>query len=81
MNWLLGKAGEWVLFIGGAIALLAGVWFGGKRSGKAAEQAKQDRQRAEAITAKMESDREIDDLAPADLDKRFSRWLRRGEPR
>ena len=77
MTWLLGKLGEWAIFIGGVIALLAGVWFGGRRSGKAAEQAKQDRQRAEAITAKMESDREVDDLAPADLDKRFNRWLRR----
>ena len=77
MTWLLGKLGEWAIFIGGAIALLAGVWFGGRRSGKTAEQAKQDRQRADAITAKRDSDREIDDLAPADLDKRFNRWLRR----
>lgn len=62
---------------GAIIAVAFGIWLKGRSEGKAVMQAEQERHRAEAIAAKRKSDSEIDDLAPADLDHRFNRWVRK----
>ncbi|WP_420104570.1 hypothetical protein [Bosea sp. (in: a-proteobacteria)] len=77
MAWLLSEFGGYLAAAGGAVALLIGVWLKGHRTGRAEQQAEQDRHRTEAIAAKRKSDSEIDDLAPADRDQRFDRWVRR----
>lgn len=57
------------------LAILAGVWriFA---AGKGSERAKQDRADLNAMKAKKDKDDEVDQLGPADLDDRFTRWMR-----
>jgi len=75
--WLISTFGSYLAAFGAAIAIIVAAWLKGRKSGKDIMQAEQDRHRAEAIAAKRKSDSEIDDLAPADVDQRFDRWVRR----
>jgi len=81
MTWLFQKVGGWLAAAGAVILLIFGAWAKGRREGKAVMQEEQERHRREAIARKRKLDSEIDDLAPADLDQRFQRWVRREEQR
>lgn len=63
------------------IAAVFAIWLKGRQDGKRIMQEEQDRHRAEALAAKRKSDSEIDNLAPADIDHRMDRWVRRPEQR
>lgn len=74
---LWGRLSGYVAALGALLAILLGVFLKGKASGKAAMQAEQDRHRREAAEQKRKRDSEIDNLAPADLDHRFNKWVRK----
>ena len=58
------------------LVALIGMVFWASRVGAAKERAKQAEATLEAIHDKKEKDDEVANLAPADLDKRFNRWMR-----
>lgn len=76
-------AGIWSRFagyiaaLGALLALIVGAFLKGRSDGKAIMAEERERHRREAIEAKRKIDSEIDDLAPADLDQRMSRWVRK----
>lgn len=76
-------AGLWSRFagytaaLGALLALIVGAFLKGRSDGKAIMAEERERHRREAIEAKRKIDSEIDDLAPADLDQRMSRWVRK----
>lgn len=74
---LWAKLSGYFIALGALLAILGGAFLKGRRDGKAAMREEQERHRAEAIANKRKLDSEIDDLAPADLDQRFQRWVRR----
>lgn len=63
--------------LGALLALIIGAFLKGRSDGKAIMAEEQERHRREAIEAKRKLDSEIDDLGPADLDQRLSRWVRK----
>lgn len=77
VTWLLSKVGGWLAAVGAVLLLVLGALANARRQGKAAMQAEQDQKRAEARQTRKEIDDEVDGLGHADLDQRFSRWLRR----
>lgn len=78
---LWAKFAGWAVGAGAILAAIGGVWLKGRSDGKAAEQAAIARHRAEAIENKRKLDDEIDNLAPADVDERFDRWVRKPDQR
>lgn len=60
----------------GIVVALFGLIAWSRRTGGSLEKLKQAEARIEAIHDKKEKDDEVANLAPADLDKRFDRWLR-----
>jgi hypothetical protein len=64
-----------LIMIGGSILAIISVFFYGRVSGANAERAKQDADKIESINAKKEIRDEVESLGPADLDKRFERWV------
>lgn len=79
--WIISQFGA---YIAGAVAFVGGlgvVWLRGKASGKADAAAEEARHKAEAVEQKRKLDSEIDDLAPADVDRRFNRWVRKDDQR
>ena len=73
---LWGRFAGYIAALGALLAILIGAYAKGRREGKAIIEAEQERARRRAIENKRKLDREIDDLAPADLDHRFKRWVR-----
>lgn len=69
----------YIAALGALLALIAGAFLKGRSDGKAIMAEERERHRREAIAAKRKIDSEIDDLAPADLDQRLSRWLRKDD--
>lgn len=67
----------YVAALGALLALIVGAFLKGRSDGKAIMAEEQERHRREAIEAKRKLDSEIDDLGPADVDQRLSRWLRK----
>lgn len=65
----------YIAALGALLALIAGAFLKGRSDGKAIMAEEQERHRREAITRKRKLDSEIDDLGPADLDQRMSRWV------
>ena len=70
----------YVAALGVLLTLIVGAFLKGRADGKAILREEQERRRREAIANKRKLDNEIDDLAPADVDQRFQRWVR-GEER
>lgn len=66
----------YLLAAGGVLAALVAIWLKGRSDGKAIMREEQERHRREAIANKRKLDSEIDELAPADLDHRYGRWVR-----
>jgi hypothetical protein len=77
VTWLWSKVGGWLAAAGALLLLFFGAWQRGRSEGKAAMKAEQDQKRAEARQSRKDIDDEVDGLGHADLDQRFSRWLRR----
>jgi len=71
VSWLPYAAAAFIL-IGGVVAL---AWSARMR-GRADERNETLRRRLDALKDKREKDDEIDKLAPADIDRRFRRWMR-----
>ncbi len=63
-------------YLAGLIAGLVALWKA-YDYGKKAEKNKQLERRIDAIKDKKEIENEVDSLAPADLDQRFDRWVRK----
>lgn len=74
---LFAPVWRWLAAAGAVIAAIAAVYLKGRREGKAAMQAEQDRLRQQAIENKRKLENEIDALGPADVDRRIDRWLRK----
>jgi hypothetical protein len=66
----------WVIAIGGVVIALLATYFLGLTKGAGKERQKQAEDRLEAVADKKEKDDEVDQLAPADVDERFNRWMR-----
>jgi hypothetical protein len=79
MTWLWDKAAGWIVGVGAILAAIGGIWFKAKAEGRASEREAEARHKAEAIANKRKLDDEIDGLAPADVDSRFNRWVRKDE--
>ncbi|SEG64850.1 hypothetical protein [Bosea lathyri] len=77
LAWLWAKVSGYAAAAGAIAAAIFAVWLKGRQDGKRIMKEEQDRHRAEAIAAKRKSDSEIDNLAPADLDHRMDRWVRK----
>lgn len=73
---LWARCAGWLAAAGAVLAVLVGAFLKGRAAGKAVMREEQERQKARAIENKRKLDDEIDDLAPADLDHRFDRWVR-----
>lgn len=67
---------EWIVAIGGLLLAFLAIYFLGLTKGAGKERQKQAEDRLEAVQDKKEKDDEVDQLAPADLDDRFNRWMR-----
>lgn len=78
---LWGRIAGYVVAAGALLAMIGSIWLKGRQDGKAAMQEEQERHRREVLEAKRKRDSEIDNLAPADLDHRFDRWVRKPEQR
>ena len=74
---LWGRLAGYIAALGALLALIVGAFLKGRSDGKAIMAEERERHRREAIEAKRKIDSEIDDLAPADLDQRMSRWVRK----
>lgn len=74
---LWSRFAGYIAALGALLALIVGAFLKGRSDGKAIMAEEQERHRREAIEAKRKIDSEIDDLGHADLDQRFSRWLRK----
>ncbi|MGO4738668.1 hypothetical protein AB4099_19120 [Bosea sp. 2KB_26] len=61
--------------LGALLAILIGAYARGRREGKETLQAEQERGRREAIANKRKLEDEVDNLAPADVDRRLNRWV------
>lgn len=72
---LWSRFAGYIAALGALLALLVGAFLKGRSDGKAIMAEEQERHRREAITRKRKLDSEIDDLGPADLDQRMSRWV------
>ena len=64
---------EWIITVA-IFVMLAVVAFIGMRF----ERDRQIRDRLEGLRDKVEIDNEVDQLSPADLDRRYKRWMRDG---
>lgn len=73
---LRSRFAGYIAALGALLALIVGAFLKGRSDGKAIMANERERHRREAIAAKRKIDSEIDDLAPADLDQRMSRWVR-----
>lgn len=73
---LWGRVSGWLLAAGGLIAIGVSLWLKGRQEGKALMREEQERHRREAITLRKKLDSEVEDLGHADLDHRFSKWVR-----
>lgn len=73
---LWGRATGWLLAAGGLLAIGVSIWLKGRQDGKAIMKEEQERHRREAIANKRKLDSEVDSLGHADLDHRFSKWVR-----
>lgn len=69
----------YIAALGALLAIIIGAFLKGRSDGKAIMAEERERHRREAIEAKRKIDSEIDDLAPADLDQRMSRWVRKDD--
>ena len=74
---LWSRFAGYIAALGALLALIVGAFLKGRSDGKAIMAEERERHRREAIEAKRTIDSEIDDLAPADLDQRMSRWVRK----
>lgn len=74
---LWSRFAGYVAALGALLVLIVGAFLKGRSDGKAIMAEEQERHRREAIEAKRKLDSEIDDLGPADVDQRLSRWLRK----
>lgn len=74
---LWSRFAGYIAALGALLALIVGAFLKGRSDGKAIMAEERERHRREAIEAKRKIDSEIDDLAPADLDQRMSRWVRK----
>jgi hypothetical protein len=72
---LWSRFAGYIAALGALLALILGAFLKGRSDGKAIMAEERERHRREAIEAKRKLDSEIDDLAPADLDQRMSRWV------
>ncbi|MDO9364662.1 MAG: hypothetical protein Q7T60_17170 [Sphingopyxis sp.] len=75
--WAWAKLSGWAAGAGALIALGLGIWIKGRSEGAAAARAAEENRKQEAIATKRKLDDEIDNLAPADRDKRFDSWVRK----
>lgn len=73
---LWSRFAGYIAALGALLALIVGAFLKGRSDGEAIMANERERHRREAIAAKRKIDSEIDDLAPADLDQRMSRWVR-----
>lgn len=79
MSWLLETLAGWRLkaaAIGAALLLVLAGMVRAYRAGLRAAAQEADRRRIEALRRKGQIDDEIDTLGHADLDRRWSEWMR-----
>lgn len=76
---LWSRFAGYIAALGALLALIAGAFLKGRSDGKAIMAEERERHRREAITAKRKIDDEVDSLAPADVDQRLARWLRKDD--
>ena len=74
---LWGRVAGYVVALGALLTILFGAWAKGRKEGKEAMRAEQERARQAAVANKRKLDDEIDALGPADLDARLARWMRK----
>ena len=74
---LWARFAGYIAALGALLAIIVGAFLKGRSDGKAVMAEERERHRREAIEAKRKLDSEIDDLGPADLDQRLSRWVRK----
>lgn len=67
----------YIAALGALLAILVGAFLKGRSDGKAIMAEERERHRREATAAKRKLDDEVDNLAPADVDSRLQRWVRR----
>lgn len=67
---------ETIISIIVALASIAAIWFGGRRSGVAAERAKQTEKRLGAVQQAQEVEDEVEGLGSDALRERARRWVR-----
>lgn len=67
----------YLLAAGAALIAILGYGAKQRRAGAASERAKVQAAENQAIKDKKEKSDEIDSLAPADVDTRFDRWMRK----
>lgn len=80
MNLLLAigkRFGGWLAAAGALIVAFFAAYLKGRREGEAIMRGEQEQHRREMRNLKRKIDSETDELAPADLDSQFQRWVRR----
>ncbi|QPC43481.1 hypothetical protein HW532_12720 [Kaustia mangrovi] len=81
MTWLLNLvagARGWLIAAGAVLVSLAGAFAAGWLKRGAYEDGRRARGRLAGMRERKAVDEEIDALGPADLDRRYSDWLRDG---
>jgi len=67
---------DWAVGVVVALATLAAIWFGGRKSGISAVKAKQNEARLEAAQRAQEVENEVEALDRDTLKRRARRWVR-----
>jgi hypothetical protein len=73
---LLSGGTSWLIGAGGIVALVLGIFFKGRSSGKAAEKAQQAEARLRSITEAQKVEDAIAGRLPDENRKRLSKWSR-----
>lgn len=76
MTWLWSKLTGWLALAGVLLSAALAIFFKGRSIGTATERAKQQADDMKAIQTAKEIQNEVDGLNDADLDKRYSKWVR-----
>lgn len=77
MTWLWSKLTGWLALAGVLLSAALAIFLKGRSIGTATERAKQQADDLKAIQTAKGIQNEVDGLNDADLDKRYSKWVRK----
>ncbi len=77
MTWLISKLTGWMALLGVILSAGIAIFLKGRSIGSATEKAKQQANELKAVQTAKEIQNEVDGLNDADLDKRYSKWVRK----